>query len=62
MNTAGPQAPPHCHQPTSTLATAMLQVLVGRVHLVWVLNDEKRPVGVVTLSDILRIFYRHACA
>lgn len=49
-------------KPTSTLATAMLQVLVGRVHRVWVLNDEKRPVGVVTLSDILRIFYRHACA
>lgn len=44
-----------CH-PESSLVAVMVQALAHRVSYVWVVDEEYAPVGVVTFSDVLRVF------
>jgi CBS domain-containing protein len=44
--------------PQDKLRDCMDKLLSGQVHRAWVLDDQFRPVGVITLTDIIKIFVR----
>eukprot|EP00736_Rhodelphis_marinus_P000566 Rmarinus@m.23847 len=47
--------------PTSTLQDVLQTFVRGRVHQVWLVSPDKKrhPVGVISLSDIVGLFYRN---
>ncbi|PIA41300.1 hypothetical protein AQUCO_02300220v1 [Aquilegia coerulea] len=47
-----------CH-PRSSLVAVMVQALAHRVNYVWVLEDDYSLVGIVTFSDMLKVFREH---
>ena len=40
----------------STLEEVIKEMLDGRVHRVWICSDDKKPIGVVTMTDIVRLW------
>lgn len=47
-----------CHQ-GSSLAAVMVQAIAHRVNYVWVIDENRSLVGIVTFSNMLRVFYEH---
>ncbi|KAK6229476.1 hypothetical protein SCA6_018427 [Theobroma cacao] len=47
-----------CH-PKSSLMAVMIQAIAHRVNYVWVIEDDCSLVGIVTFSDILKVFREH---
>ncbi|KAE9456414.1 hypothetical protein C3L33_11679, partial [Rhododendron williamsianum] len=47
-----------CHQ-GSSLAAVMVQAIAHRVNYVWVVDENRSLVGIVTFSNMLRVFYEH---
>nr|GMD92462.1 CBS domain-containing protein CBSX5-like [Ipomoea batatas] len=47
-----------CH-PGSSLAAVMIQAIANRVNYVWVIEDDWSLVGIVTFSNILRVFRQY---
>ena len=41
----------------ANVATAMRRMLKHKIHRVWIMNDESMPLGAVTVSDILTLFW-----
>jgi len=52
-HSVGPHPPLVC-SPTDTFGYAISMIGLSRVHRVWILNADKHPVGVITLTDICR--------
>ncbi|KAI8874275.1 CBS-domain-containing protein [Ramicandelaber brevisporus] len=52
--TATQKAPVVC-TPGSTLRQVIEVMHVNNIHRVWVVDDEKKPTGVITLTDVLRL-------
>lgn len=46
--------------PQSSLGEVMEKVYQTGVHRVWMVDDDYRPIGIVSLTDILRIFADHS--
>ncbi|XP_059442509.1 CBS domain-containing protein CBSX5-like [Corylus avellana] len=47
-----------CH-PKSSLVAVMIQAIAHRVNYVWVIEDDCSLVGIVTFSDMLKVFRKH---
>ncbi|XP_010242962.1 PREDICTED: CBS domain-containing protein CBSX5-like [Nelumbo nucifera] len=47
-----------CH-PRSSLVAVMIQALAHRVNYVWVIEDDYSLAGIVTFSDMLKVFREH---
>ncbi|GLT83367.1 hypothetical protein SLE2022_016600 [Rubroshorea leprosula] len=47
-----------CH-PKSSLVAVMIQAIAHRVNYVWVIEEDCSLVGIVTFSDMLRVFREH---
>ncbi|KAF7145822.1 hypothetical protein RHSIM_Rhsim04G0019700 [Rhododendron simsii] len=47
-----------CHQ-GSSLAAVMVQAIAHRVNYVWVIDEDRSLVGIVTFSNMLRVLYEH---
>ncbi|KAH1120933.1 hypothetical protein J1N35_004093 [Gossypium stocksii] len=47
-----------CH-PKSSLVAVMIQAISHRVNYVWVIEDDCSLVGIVTFSDMLKVFREH---
>ncbi|KAG5551241.1 hypothetical protein RHGRI_009610 [Rhododendron griersonianum] len=47
-----------CHQ-GSSLAAVMVQAIAHRVNYVWVVDEDRSLVGIVTFANMLRVFYEH---
>ncbi|KAK8706179.1 hypothetical protein V6N13_049754 [Hibiscus sabdariffa] len=47
-----------CH-PKSSLVAVMIQAISHRVNYVWVIEDDCSLVGIVTFSDMLKVFRQH---
>ncbi|GLT69363.1 hypothetical protein SLA2020_415200 [Shorea laevis] len=47
-----------CH-PKSSLVAVMIQAIAHRVSYVWVIEEDYSLVGIVTFSDMLRVFREH---
>ncbi|OMP04670.1 Cystathionine beta-synthase, core [Corchorus olitorius] len=47
-----------CH-PKSSLIAVMIQAIAHRVNYVWVIEDDCSLVGIVTFSDMLKVFREH---
>ncbi|KAL7750849.1 hypothetical protein RI367_003808 [Sorochytrium milnesiophthora] len=47
-------------QPHDTLMVVLERVVLARVHRAWVVDSHTRPIGVVTLTDIIRCFFNAA--
>ncbi|KAF8411167.1 hypothetical protein HHK36_003710 [Tetracentron sinense] len=47
-----------CH-PGSSLVAVMIQALAHRVNYVWVIEDDCSLAGIVTFSDMLKVFQEH---
>jgi CBS-domain-containing membrane protein len=47
-----------CH-PKSSLVAVMIQAIAHRVNYVWVIEDDCSLVGIVTFSDMLKVFREH---
>ncbi|XWS52041.1 hypothetical protein CRYUN_Cryun11dG0033200 [Craigia yunnanensis] len=47
-----------CH-PKSSLVAVMVQAIAHRVNYVWVIEDDCSLVGIVTFSDMLKVFREH---
>lgn len=47
-----------CH-PTSSLMAVMIQAIAHRVTYVWVIEDDCTLTGIVTFSDMLKVFRKH---
>ncbi|XP_073526293.1 uncharacterized protein [Phyllobates terribilis] len=45
-----------CH-PGSSLVAVMIQAIAHRVNYAWVVEDDNTLVGIVTFSDMLKVFY-----
>ena len=43
-------------QPTDTVSIAARLALDSRIHRVWIVDKDDKPIGVVTLSDMLSLF------
>ena len=41
---------------SSTLETVLLKLCWFRLHRVWIVDEENRPIGVITLTDVLKVF------
>jgi len=41
-------------RPDDTLAHALIKCVDHNIHRVFVINDDREPIGVVSLTDILR--------
>ncbi|XP_057975012.1 CBS domain-containing protein CBSX5-like [Malania oleifera] len=50
-----------CH-PGSSLVAVMVQAIAHRVNYVWVVEDECSLAGIVTFSDMLKVFREHLAA
>jgi len=42
---------------SDTLDSVVQKILTSSIHRVWLVNDENKPIGVVSLSDIISRFY-----
>ncbi|KAL6069768.1 hypothetical protein QOT17_007340 [Balamuthia mandrillaris] len=42
--------------PYTLLSTVILQLAIYRLHRVWVVNEHRQPIGVISLTDIMRLF------
>ena len=47
--------PPVVLHKNQTVEEVMDTVIKGRIHRVWVVDDNNRPTGVVTYSDLLQV-------
>lgn len=47
-----------CH-PKSSLVAVMIQAIAHRVTYVWVIEDDCTLIGIVTFSDMLKVFRKH---
>jgi hypothetical protein len=47
-----------CH-PKSSLIAVMIQAIAHRVNYLWVIEDDCSLVGIVTFSNILKVFREH---
>ncbi|XWS10547.1 hypothetical protein CRYUN_Cryun38cG0005000 [Craigia yunnanensis] len=47
-----------CHS-KSSLVAMMIQAISYRVNYVWVIEDDGSLIGIVTLSDMLKVFKEH---
>jgi len=54
--TYGFPKPPICVRGWETVEHVMLKIMVHQVHRVWVVNNAFVPIGVVTLTDLIRFF------
>jgi len=43
-------------KPSVTLAQVIQNLVDNRVHRVWLIDDKEKPIGVVTLTDVLNVF------
>ena len=43
-------------KPTSTVQDVAEAIIRMKIHRSWVLDDEGRPIGVITLSDLINKF------
>jgi len=41
-----------------TLQSVVMKLITQKIHRVWVVNDANKPIGTVSMTDILREFYR----
>ena len=48
------EAPVVCCSPEDTLAHAMVAIATTNVHRIYVVNAEKRPLRVITLTDVMK--------
>jgi len=48
--------PPLTCLPTTTLETAIFRLATYRVHRLWIVDEQGRPVGVLSLTDIMKLF------
>jgi len=48
------EAPVVCCSPDDTLAHAMVAIATTNVHRIYVVNSEKRPLRVITLTDVMK--------
>jgi CBS domain-containing protein len=46
-------------EPTDSVATCMARLAAERIHQLWVIGTDGKPVGVVTLTDVMRQIARH---
>jgi len=53
------QLTPQCIIPSNTLEEVFTNIFVTRFHRMYVVNDSKRPIGVVSLGDILEVIIQH---
>lgn len=44
---------PHSASPIHSIGTVIEMMLTSRIHRVWIVDGEDKPIGVVTMSDIL---------
>jgi len=44
--------------PNAHLETVLQQLIEGQVHRVWVVDDKYVPVGLITMTDVLRLFVK----
>jgi len=49
--------PPVTLSRNDTLKEVMEKIIMGKVHRVWIVDANNRPIGVVTLSDVIRIVF-----
>ncbi len=40
----------------STFEDVVLKLAATRVHRVWVVDDDNKPIGVISLGDVFRVF------
>lgn len=45
--------------PSTSLQDAVNKIMWGRVHRVIVVDDQQKPIGVITSTDVIRHFYNH---
>lgn len=48
-----PSRPPHPRRPTSSLKHVVEKLVKNGLHRLYVVDDELKPTGVITLTDIL---------
>lgn len=48
--------PAVCLKPTDSLATLLKEFVTYKIHRIYLVDDESRPIGVVSLSDVLSAF------
>jgi CBS-domain-containing membrane protein len=49
-------------QKSVTVSDAAMKMMLARVHRVWVVDEAKKPVGVVSTSDVIKHLYRQLSA
>ena len=42
--------------PTDTLKECLTKIISAKVHRLWIVNEEQQPVGVLTVTSIIRLF------
>uniref|UniRef100_A0A7S2NQR0 CBS domain-containing protein n=1 Tax=Cyanoptyche gloeocystis TaxID=77922 RepID=A0A7S2NQR0_9EUKA len=55
FSTKGEVRAPLCCQPSDSLFDVISAILSHHVHRIWVVDADRRPVGLVTLTDVLRL-------
>eukprot|EP01094_Clydonella_sp_ATCC50884_P009674 TRINITY_DN1921_c0_g1_i1.p1 TRINITY_DN1921_c0_g1~~TRINITY_DN1921_c0_g1_i1.p1 ORF type:complete len:295 (-),score=117.49 TRINITY_DN1921_c0_g1_i1:272-1156(-) len=43
--------------PRSSLEDVMLSMVVARIHQVWVVDEARKPIGVVSATDVIKCFF-----
>jgi 5'-AMP-activated protein kinase regulatory gamma subunit len=51
-----------CVSPSDTVAAALGVIVSRRVHRAWIVDEYERPVGVVTMTDVLKLVYDSVAA
>mmetsp|Transcript_24448 Transcript_24448/g.34270 ORF Transcript_24448/g.34270 Transcript_24448/m.34270 type:complete len:334 (+) Transcript_24448:57-1058(+) len=46
---------PYCVQPSATLEEALGLIIKTRAHRIYVVDEERHPIGVISLTDILKV-------
>jgi len=46
--------PPVCCRLQATVEDVILKLSVHRVHRIYVVNDSMKPIGIITLTDIMQ--------
>jgi len=46
--------------PTTNLDTVLLRMALNRVHRLYIIGDNSKPIGVLSLTDIMKLCLRHA--
>jgi CBS domain-containing protein len=47
-------------RPDSTLSLCLRKLVATRAHRVWIINEHRQPIGVVSLTDISCVLAKHA--